>query len=169
MSAKLRIPVVAVDSAEAAVRSKQVVATASNARGTEPIVRWEWLDRCRLLCAVGNTRPQFAEVDADTFAHAACTVVDSRYAISEAGDLIAAAKAGALPESRQATLGQILTGSRNLPKAGLIIFKSVGMALQDLALASRYYELLGARKDLASPSNVASLRDRERRSVGAAM
>jgi hypothetical protein len=34
------------------------------------------------------------------------------------------------------------------------------MALQDLALAARYYELLGGREDLASPSNVASLRDR---------
>jgi ornithine cyclodeaminase/alanine dehydrogenase-like protein (mu-crystallin family) len=160
MSAKLKLPVVAVDSAEAAVRGKQVVATASNARGTEPIVRWEWLAHCRLLCAVGNTRPQFAEIDAETFAHAACTVVDSRHALKEAGDLIAAAKAGALPESRQATLGQILTGGRSVPKEGLIIFKSVGMALQDLALAGRYYELLGARKDLASPSNVASLRDR---------
>jgi len=168
MTAKLGIPVVAVDSAEAAVRGKQVVATASNARGTEPILRGEWLDHCRLLCAVGNTRPKFTEIDTETFARAACTVVDSRHALTEAGDLIAAAKAGALPESRQATLGQILTGSRSLPEDGLIIFKSVGMALQDLALAGRYYELLGTRKDLASPSNVASLRDREPRSAGAA-
>jgi ornithine cyclodeaminase/alanine dehydrogenase-like protein (mu-crystallin family) len=160
MSEKLGVDVVAVASAEAAVTGKAVVATASNARGAEPILRREWLDRCRLLCAVGNTRPTFAEVDTDTFAHAACTIMDSRHAITEAGDLVAAVKAGALPESKQATLGQVLTGSRSVPKDGLVIFKSVGMALQDLALAGRYYELLGARKDLASPSNVASLRDR---------
>ena len=159
MSAKLSIRVTAVTSAEAAVRGKQVVATASNARGTEPILRRAWLDRCRLLCAVGNTRAKFAEIGADTFESAALTVVDSRHAFHEAGDLIMAAKAGALPESKQATLGQLLTGTRNAPGEGLIVFKSVGMALQDLALAARYYELLGARKDLASPSNVASLRD----------
>lgn len=169
MSAKLNIPVAAVDSAEAAIRGKQVVATASNARGTEPILRREWLDRCRLLCAVGNTRPKFAEVDTETFAHAALTVVDSHHAFKEAGDLIAAAKAGALPVSKQATLGQILTGTSSVPEEGLIIFKSVGMALQDLALAARYYELLGARRDLASPSDVASLRDRERHDIGVAM
>lgn len=169
MSAKLNIPVAAVDSAEAAIRGKQVVATASNARGTEPILRREWLDRCRLLCAVGNTRPKFAEVDAETFAHAALTVVDSHHALKEAGDLIAAAKAGALPVSKQATLGQILTGTSGVPEEGLIIFKSVGMALQDLALAARYYELLGARRDLASPSDVASLRDRERHDIGVVM
>lgn len=169
MSAKLKIPVAAVDSAERAVRGKHVVATASNARSSDPILRREWLDRCRLLCAVGNTRANFAEIGADTFADAALTVVDSRHAFHEAGDLIMAAKAGALPESKQATLGQILTGRSSLPREGLIIFKSVGMALQDLALAARYYELLGARKDLVSPSNVASLRDRVRSSVVTAM
>ena len=163
MSSKLGIPVLAAGAAEAAVRGKDVVVTASNARGSEPILRREWLERCRLLCAVGNTRPKFAEVDTDTFAHAACTIMDSRHAITEAGDLIAAVKAGALPASKQATLGQVLTGSRSVPKEGLVIFKSVGMALQDLALAGRYYELLGARTDLASPSNVASLRDRDPR------
>lgn len=169
MSAKLNIPVVAVDSAEAAVRGKNVVATASNARGTEPILRSEWLTGCRLLCAVGNTRPNFAEIGADTFADAAFTVVDSRHAFEEAGDLIAAVSAGALPESKRATLGEIVTGAKSSPLEGLVIFKSVGMALQDLALAARYYELLGARKDLASPSNVASLRDPERRSLRVAM
>jgi alanine dehydrogenase len=169
MSATLGIAVAAVDSAEAAVRGKQVVATASNARSTQPILRNEWLAGCRLLCAVGNTRPNFAEIGADTFADAAFTVVDSRHAFHEAGDLITAVNAGALPESKRATLGQVVTGASSLPREGLVIFKSVGMALQDLALAARYYELLGGRKDLASPSNVASLRDSERRNVRVAM
>lgn len=158
MSDALAIPVDAANTPEAAVRGKQVVVTATKARSLDPVLRREWLDRCRLLCAVGNTRRQFAEVGADTFAGAAFTVVDSQHAFKEAGDLILAASAGALPESRQATLRQILTSSKTLPPEGLIVFKSVGMALQDLALAARYYELLGAREDLASPSNVASLR-----------
>jgi alanine dehydrogenase len=165
MSEKLGLRVVAVDSAEAAVRGKEVVATASNARTSEPILRREWLERCRLLCAVGNTRAKFAEIGPDTFGKAALTVVDSRHAFTEAGDLIGAAKADALPDLRRATLGEVLTRSRTLPRDGLIIFKSVGMALQDLALAARYYELLGGRADFASPSNVASLRDRNRGQV----
>ena len=162
MSAALGISIEPVDSAEAAVRGKRVVATASNARGAEPIMRRDWLDDCRLLCAVGNTRPKFAEVDVKTFAHAAFTVVDSRHAFDEAGDLIAAGKARALEPSKLGTVGEILTSARRVPREGLIVFKSVGMALQDLALAARYYELLGARRELASPSIVASLRERER-------
>jgi alanine dehydrogenase len=158
MSAALGIPVVAAKTAESTVRDKEVVVTATKARSLDPLVRSEWLDRCRLLCAVGNTRRQFAEIGPDTFGRAAFTVVDSQHAFKEAGDLILAAEAGALAEAKQATLGQILTETRTLPAEGLIVFKSVGMALQDLALAARYYEVLGERKDLASPSNVASLR-----------
>jgi alanine dehydrogenase len=168
MSAKLGIPVRPAQSAEAAVRGKDVVATASNARSMEPIVRSEWLKGCRLLCAVGNTRAQYAEIGADTFADAALAVVDSRHAFEEAGDLIAAAKAGALPESKRATLGQLIAGRASVPQEGLIVFKSVGMALQDLALAARYYEILGMREDLASPSNVASLRAPAGRAAGKA-
>ena len=76
------------------------------------------------------------------------------------GIAVVGPNAGALAESKQATLGQVLTRATTLPSEGMIVFKSVGMALQDLALAARYYELLGGREDLASPSNVASLRSR---------
>src|SRR5688572_10232385 len=74
MSGKLGIPVVPVDSPEAAVRGRAVVAAASSARGKEPVLRGEWLAQCRLLCAVGNTRAQFAEADVRCFADARLVV-----------------------------------------------------------------------------------------------
>ena len=157
MSEKLGIPVTAVGSAEAAVRGRAVVATASNARGAEPLLRGAWLDQCRLLCAVGNTRPQFAEADVECFRNAGLVVVDSWHALEEAGELRQAVKSGALPEAKRASLAQIVTGAVAVPREGLVAFKSVGSALQDLALASHYYELLGSRPglpvcaDLASP------------------
>src|SRR5258706_244263 len=55
MSARLGITVTAVDTAEAAVRGRTVVAAASGSRSPEPILRGAWLAGCRLLCAVGNT------------------------------------------------------------------------------------------------------------------
>ena len=148
MSAKLGIPVTAVASAEAAARGRQVVATASNARTTEPILRGEWLQGCRLLCAVGNTRPAFAEIDTRCFVDAALVVVDSLHAIEEAGDLRRAVAAKVLPESKRTTLAQIVERKIPVPDRGLVVFKSVGTALQDVALAGRYYELLGTRAGL---------------------
>ncbi len=163
MSAKLRIPVTPVDTAEAAVRGRKVVATASNARSTEPILRGEWLDGCRLLCAVGNTRPNFAEADAQCFADARLVVVDSLHAVEEAGDLRQAVAGNALSKSKLATLAQVVTGEIKVPGQGLVVFKSVGTALQDLALASRYYELLKDKPGIINGPEVASLRDQARR------
>lgn len=158
MSARLGIAVTPVDSAEAAARGRTVVATASSSRSSEPVMRGEWLDRCRLLCAVGNTRPQFAEADVQCFRDAGLVVVDSRHALEEAGDLSQAVKSGAVPPEKQATLAQIVTGAATVPQQGTVAFKSVGTALQDLALAVRYYELLAARPGLLSAPDLGQLR-----------
>lgn len=160
MSAKMGFPVTAVNSAEAAVRGRQVVATASKARDNEPVVRGEWLRDCRLLCAVGNTRRRFAEVDVACFRSAGIVIVDSEHAVEEAGELRQAVAAGALPDTKRATLAQIVAGARSVPPEGLVVFKSVGMALQDLALAAHYYEMLAGRPDIVTAPNVASLRAR---------
>ena len=156
MSVQLGIPVAAAAIAQAAVRGHTVVAAANSARGNEPVLRGEWLDRCRLLCAVGNTRSQFAEVDVRCFQDARLVVVDTPHALEEAGELRQAIAAGALPESKRATLGQVVTGAVALPATGMVVFKSVGTALQDLALAARYYELLGARVGLPTAADLAS-------------
>lgn len=158
MGAKLGLPVSAVESAEVAARGKPVVVAATSSRSSEPVLRGAWLDRCRLLCAVGSTRPQSVEVDTDSFRGAALVVVDSKRAAEEAGDLQLAVKAGAAPEHKQATLAQLVAGQAAVPAHGRVVFKSVGTALQDLALAARYYELLGSRGGLPAASDLASLK-----------
>lgn len=158
MSAQLGIPVRPAVTVEAAVQDCNVVVAASNARGAEPILQGERLAGCRLLCAVGNTRKQFAEVDVRCFADAKRVIVDSAHALHEAGDLCAAVKAGALPEGKWTTLANIVTGAAQVPDAGLVTFKSVGTALQDLALAARYYELLGKKAEAPKGVSLGSLR-----------
>ncbi|MSP96793.1 MAG: ornithine cyclodeaminase family protein [Betaproteobacteria bacterium] len=158
MSAKLGVPVTPAESAEAAVGGRRVVTTASNARNAEPVLYGEWLQDCRLLCAVGNTRRQFAELDLECFRKAGLVIVDSLHAIDEAGELRQAAAAGQLPEAKRATLAQLITGAVAVPAEGLVVFKSVGMALQDLALAAHYYEVLAGRPGIVMAPDVASLR-----------
>jgi len=96
----------------------------------------------------------------DCFRRASVVVVDTLHALEEAGELRQATRAGVLPEAKRATLGQVVTGSAAVPGEGLIVFKSVGSALQDLALASRYYEKLGERRDLPRGEGVGALRRR---------
>jgi alanine dehydrogenase len=159
MSTRLGFPVRAVDSAQAAVRGHGVVVAATSSRSGEPVLRSAWLDACRLLCAVGSTRPQSVEVDPEAFRDAALVIVDSARAVEEAGDLQQAAKRGYAAEAKQVTLAQIVSGQKPVAAAGRVVFKSVGTALQDLALAARYYELLRGRAGLPAVDDLASLKE----------
>jgi ornithine cyclodeaminase/alanine dehydrogenase-like protein (mu-crystallin family) len=98
------------------------------------------------------------EVDEQCFRQARLVVMDSVHALEEAGELRHAAQHGALPESKQATLAQVVSGAVAVPPDGLVVFKSVGTALQDLALAARYYEVLGTRAGVPSAAGVGSLK-----------
>jgi ornithine cyclodeaminase/alanine dehydrogenase-like protein (mu-crystallin family) len=158
MSSKLGLKVRAADSAQSAVRGQTVVVAATSSQSSDPVLRAEWLDHCRLLCAVGSTRPQSVEVDAECFRDAAAVVVDSPRAAEEAGDLQQAVKTGASAPESWITLAQVAAGGVRLPKTGFVTFKSVGTALQDLALATRYYEILRGRKDLPAAGDLASLK-----------
>jgi alanine dehydrogenase len=158
MSVSLGFPVLPVDSAQAAVAGCNVVVTATKARADTPIVKAGWLGACRLLCAVGNTRRQYSELDEHCFRDARLVIVDSTHALHEAGELIRATEAGFITQERSATLAKVVTGAVTVPREGLIVFKSVGMALQDLALAARYYELLKDRPGTIHVPSVATLR-----------
>jgi ornithine cyclodeaminase/alanine dehydrogenase-like protein (mu-crystallin family) len=158
MSSKLGVKVRAAESAESAVRKCNVVVAATSSQSSEPVLRAAWLDRCRLLCAVGSTRPQSVEVDAACFGNAQAVVVDSARAGDEAGDLQQAVKTGVSSSESWITLAQLATDAVRLPTSGLVTFKSVGTGLQDLALATRYYELLRGRKDLPVAPDLASLK-----------
>jgi alanine dehydrogenase len=157
MSSKLGLKVKAEESAEATIRGRSVAVAATSSQNAEPVLKGEWLGRCRLLCAVGSTRLQSIEVDERSFADAVKVVVDTVRAEEEAGDLQQAVKSGAAAPEKQIRLAQLATGS-TLPETGLVTFKSVGTALQDLALAVRYYEQLRGRKDLPAAPDVASLK-----------
>jgi len=159
MTRKLDIPVSAVESAETAARGHGVVVVATNAMGSEPVLRRRWLEECRLVCAVGSTRRESIEVDADTFGDAALVIVDSLLAAEEAGDLQQAIATGALAVGRQVRLAQLVAQGRQGLAGGYAVFKSVGTALQDLALAVRYYELLHTSSNAVAAADLASLKE----------
>jgi ornithine cyclodeaminase/alanine dehydrogenase-like protein (mu-crystallin family) len=116
---------------EAAVRDADVVVTATSAR--EPILRGKWLKRGAHVNAVGASRPDWRELDDDAMRNV--VIVDSyEGARNEAGDVILS---GATP---YAELGEILNGSKRVDSGTTTIFKSLGMAVEDVAAAKLVYE-----------------------------
>jgi thiomorpholine-carboxylate dehydrogenase len=118
-------------SAEDAVRGADVVVTVTGAG--EPILRGSWLTDGTLVNAVGAVGAARRELDADAMRGA--VVVDSRAAaMRESGDVLLA------QATISAELGEILGGLRPRPGGRITVFKSLGLAVEDLATARLVYE-----------------------------
>jgi ornithine cyclodeaminase/alanine dehydrogenase-like protein (mu-crystallin family) len=117
-------------SAEEAVRGADVVVTATNSK--TPVLRGSWLKSGCHVNVVGASRPDWREMDDEAMANV--VFVDSREgAMKESGDVILS---GA---KIYAELGEALAG-KVPPRANeTTIFKSLGMAVEDIAAATLIY------------------------------
>jgi thiomorpholine-carboxylate dehydrogenase len=112
---------------EAAAADVVLVATAS----PTPVLMGRWLKPDALVISVGAVGPTVRELDDETL-HSSYIVAESRQAAErESGDIV-------LSNSRvQAEIGEILPdpSSHSFPRERRILFKSVGMAIEDLVAA----------------------------------
>src|SRR2546423_971348 len=116
---------------ETAVRGADVVVTVTSAR--EPVLKGEWLKSGAHVNAVGASRPDWRGLD--DAAMRDIVIVDSyESARDESGDVILS---GATPV---AELGEILNGSKRVEPGATTIFKSLGMAVEDVAAAKLVYD-----------------------------
>jgi thiomorpholine-carboxylate dehydrogenase len=120
-----------VTSAEEAVRGADVVITVTHS--PTPVLRGEWLADRVHVNAVGAVGRSTHELD--SAAMSGTVIVDSRAAAEqEAGDVI---MAGA---TIYAELGELIAGTRPPAPEGRTVFKSLGLAVEDLAAARLVYE-----------------------------
>jgi thiomorpholine-carboxylate dehydrogenase len=122
--------------AEQAVRGADVIVTATNARA--PILAGAWLEPGAHVNAVGSPRPTWRELDDAAMANV--LIVDSREAVlKESGDVILSQAA------IYAEAGEIFAGVKSPPASATTVFKSVGIAAEDIAAARLVYEAAGNR------------------------
>ena len=117
-------------SAEATVRDADVVVVATSSR--TPVLRGAWLKQGAHVNAVGACRPDWRELDDDAMKNV--IFVDSREgAMKESGDIL-------LSGARiYAELGEVFAGKVPSRKEETTIFKSLGMAVEDVASALLVY------------------------------
>jgi ornithine cyclodeaminase len=133
-------------SPRAAIDGADLVCTVTAAR--EPILRGEWIAPGAHLNVVGASRPDAAEVDTDA-------VVRSRFFVdfrpsteAEAGEYLRARAAGAICDDHiRGEIGEVASGARpgRLAPADITLYKSLGIAAQDLAAAHHVLEAARAR------------------------
>ncbi len=116
---------------EPAVHDADVIVTATSAR--DPILKGKWLKSGAHVNAVGASRPDWRELDDAAMGNV--VIVDSyQGARKESGDVILS---GAKPF---AELGEILNGTKTVQAGSTTIFKSLGMAVEDVAAAKLVYD-----------------------------
>jgi ornithine cyclodeaminase/alanine dehydrogenase-like protein (mu-crystallin family) len=117
-------------SSEDAVRGADVVVTATNSK--TPVLKGVWLKPGCHVNAVGACRPDWRELDDEAMSNV--VFVDSREgAMKESGDVILS---GA---KIYAELGEALSGKVPSRANETTIFKSLGMAVEDIAAAILVY------------------------------
>ncbi|HUE96807.1 MAG TPA: ornithine cyclodeaminase family protein [Longimicrobiaceae bacterium] len=130
------IPVEPVGSAEAAVRGADLVCTVTAA--TAPVLRGEWLSPGVHVNAVGASLPSARELDTEAVRRGRLFVDRRESTVHESGDYLIPLRAGSIGEDHiVAELGEILDGTaagRRGPDE-ITLFKSLGIAIEDLAAA----------------------------------
>ena len=133
MAARLNLPVRAAATSADAVKGTQVIVTATGSK--EPVFAAVDAGDARFVAAMGSNWPQKAEVEASLISAARTIVCDDIAACElEAGDLIRASATGQFQWSNVRSLGDCMVNPP--PRDGVIFFKSVGLALEDLAVGA---------------------------------
>ena len=123
-------------SVDAALFGAEVVCTTT--ASVEPIVEKRWLARGAHVNAVGSSIRTTRELDSETMVHASLFVDRRESTLNESGDYLIPAAEGAFgPDHIKAELGEVLVGTHagREHEDELTVFKSLGIAVEDLASA----------------------------------
>jgi ornithine cyclodeaminase/alanine dehydrogenase len=150
---ELMVECTAVSSAEEAVSGADIVVAAARSRNEEPILFGRWLRPNMVVVSIGSTLPEQREIDSSVVEACdliVCDVVDE--VVAETGDMLAAVRDGIEFKRKIISLNHLLCRSavRDAAKPSLPLFKSVGSALQDLAVAELVFNK-ACTQGLATP------------------
>ncbi|MDP9273349.1 MAG: ornithine cyclodeaminase family protein [Chloroflexota bacterium] len=139
------IRVIAAPSAEAAIRAADVVCCATTS--SEPVFDAAWLTPGAHVNGIGAFRLGMVELPAELFSRATLVAVDSRdAALAEAGDLVAAIESGHFAADSLVEIGTVdRSWALNRDPEAITVFKSVGLAIQDVAAAEVVMRHIEAR------------------------
>jgi alanine dehydrogenase len=132
--------IVAAASAKDAVHGADLVVLVTAAR--DPVIRHDWIEEGAHLCAVGACRPDHREMDSALVSRARVFVDSRGGALAEAGDILIPISEGAFDETHIAgELGELALGhvQGRTSDTEITVFKSLGMAVEDVAAAHLAY------------------------------
>ena len=126
---------------------QDIVVTATSSK--DPVLRGEWLRPGALVCAMGANRIESRELDNAVVERAAFVCCDSKeQARIEAGDLVEPVERGVLDWLEVHELSEVVSGevTGRAHDDDIVLFKSLGIAAEDLAVAKVVYDRARAER-----------------------
>ncbi len=145
-SRRTGMPVEAVATAEEAVTGADLICTTTTA--SQPVVQGAWVKPGAHVNAVGAYTPTTRELDSDLVARARLYADRRESLLNEAGEFLIPKSEGRFGDEHiVGEIGEVLTGkapARTSPDQ-ITLFKSLGIAIEDLASAHRIHEIASER------------------------
>ena len=144
-SERHHIEVVVSGTAEEAVENADIICTTTSAR--EPILKGEWISPGTHVNAVGSSVPFARELDSAAVANARLYADRRESLLNEGGDFLLAKKEGAVNDDHiVGEIGDLILGRIDGRRAAdeITLFKSLGLAVEDLAAANHIYRKAAA-------------------------
>lgn len=141
MRQELGLVIADTQSPQEAVCGADVVLCAARSRDETPVLLGKWLEPGMTVVSIGSTLPEQREVDHDVIARAALIVADMvEEVMHDTGDMRAASKEGVPVDGKVVSLSDLVLGNTPLRKPGdIVLYKSVGSALQDIVMAEMLF------------------------------
>lgn len=146
MSTRLGVDVVPVPSPDRVPQDADIIVTVTNSE--VPVLLGEWMKRPALVVAAGANHWYKRELDTAVIEKSNLIVVDEmEQARVEGGNLLYAIAKGVLTWDRVEELGDVVNGRIAVPdpRTSTILFESHGLAINDMAMAAKTYELARAQ------------------------
>lgn len=141
MQSKFSFSLEPVQTNEEAVRGADLIVTATSS--LEPVIRKEWISPGAHINAIGTHSPSSREIDSATMVAARIFVDRRESALNESGDYLLAAKEGVIgPDNIVGEIGELLIGTKSgrTSASEITLFKSLGLAIEDVACAEYLYQ-----------------------------
>lgn len=126
------------DSVTSAVMHADIICTATSSK--EPFIHLQDLAPHAHINAIGSHSHVMKEVSNDVLHHAVVIVDQLEAALAESGEIISAVEKNMIPKDAIIEIGQWLLRKDGDHKEQLTVFKSVGLAIQDVSVARVVYQ-----------------------------
>jgi alanine dehydrogenase len=140
-SKRHNIEIKATNTPEEAIRNADLICTTTSCK--DPVVNFNWLSPGAHINAVGACVPTTRELDSNTIVRSRLYVDRLESALNEAGDFLIPKKEGVIDDNHiQGEIGEVFIGHKKgrTSRDEITIFKSLGIAIEDLASANFLYE-----------------------------